>query len=290
MANIPNNRANEIRRNDTIQELNVNLYDIDSIIKYYFDNIIQPTVLENEDKIPVPVVYGSHERWKSIQKSGIYRDGDGKIQLPVIVYKRTSVEKRKDLGNKVDTINPLYTSFQKKHSSKNTYDNFSVLTNRKPQIEFHNIVIPDYVKLSYDCIIFTEYLEQLNKVVEDINYAAGQYWGKQDSFKFLSSIGSFAIESVAEQGQDRIAKSTFTLTMDGFIIPDNIQKAMSNYSVKDFGKSITAVLLETSMDETISNQAIDETTTEQHTTHDTRGIVSRNARGEERPTRRNPLL
>ena len=188
-AGIPFNRSEKMsRKGDTYKEFTVGLEDIDTAIIYYFDNVIQPTVLENEDKIPVPVVYGSHERWKSIQKSGIYRDGDGKIQLPVIVYKRTSVEKRKDLGNKVDTMNPLYTSFQKKHSSKNTYDNFSVLTNRKPQIEFHNIVIPDYVKLSYDCIIFTEYLEQLNKVVEDINYAAGQYWGKQDSFKFLSSI------------------------------------------------------------------------------------------------------
>ena len=98
------------------------------------------------------------------------------------------------------------------------------------------MVIPDYVKLTYECIIFTEYLEQLNKIIEDINYAGDQYWGQDDTFKFLSKIDSFDIESVANQGEDRISKSTFTLTMNGFVIPDNIQKAMSNYNPKDYGK------------------------------------------------------
>jgi hypothetical protein len=180
------------------------------------------------------LLYGSPERWKSIQKSGVYRDSKGKVQFPVIVYKRTSVEKVNNLGNKVDTMNPLFTSFQKRHTKANRYDNFGVLTNRQPTRQYHNVVVPDYVKLTYSCIIYTEYLEQLNKIVEDINYAGGQYWGKDDSFKFLSKIDSFDIESVAEQGQDRMSKSTFTLSINGFVIPDSIQKAMSNYSPKTF--------------------------------------------------------
>jgi hypothetical protein len=233
---INKDRANQVRRDDSVKDLTVNLYDVDSVIKYYFDNIIQPTVMEGEEQINVPVVYGSPERWKSVQKSGVYRDKKGKVQFPVIVYKRTSVEKNKSLGNKVDTTNPLYASFQKSYTNRNKYDNFEVLNNRKPQTQFHNIVVPDYVKLSYNCIIFTEYLEQLNKIVEDINYAGGQYWGQDESFKFLSTIDSFDIESVAEQGEDRISKSTFSLKMNGFIIPDNIQKAMSTYNPKDYGK------------------------------------------------------
>ena len=238
-------RENQIRRNDNINDLNVNLYDVDSVIKYYFDNVIQPTVMEGDEKLNVPIIYGSPERWKSIQKSGMYRDRKGKAQFPVIVYKRTSVEKNKQLGSKVDTKNPLVASFQARNTLFNRYDNFQLLTNRKPTKQFHNIVIPDYVKLSYSCIIFTEYLEQLNKVVEDINYAEGQYWGQDKSFKFLSKIDSFDIEAVAEQGQDRISKATFTLTMNGFIIPDNIQKAMSNYSPKTFSQVKITTPIET---------------------------------------------
>jgi len=229
-------RVNQIRRDDKVKDLHVNLYDVDSVIKYYFDNVIQPTVMEGDEQVMVPVVYGSPERWKSVQKSGVYRDSTGKVQFPAIVYKRTSVEKNKSLGNKVDINNPLYASFQKQYTPRNNYDNFSVLNGRKPQTQFHNVVIPDYVKLSYDCIIFTEYLEQLNKIVEDVNYAGGQYWGQDESFKFLSKIDSFNIESQTDAGVDRISKATFTLEMNGFIIPDNIQKAMSNYNAKDFGK------------------------------------------------------
>jgi hypothetical protein len=233
-------RSNQIRRDDNAKDLSVNLYDVDTVIKYYFDNIIQPSVMEDGERINVPVVYGSPERWKSIQKTGVYRDKKGKIQYPAIIYKRTSVEKRRDLGSKVDTSNPLYYGFQKNYSSKNRYDNFDILIGRKPQTEFHNVVIPDYVKLSYDCVIYAEYLEQLNKIVEDINYAEGQYWGKDNTFKFLSKIDSFDIESATAQGEDRIAKATFTIGMNGFIIPDNIQKAMSSYNPKDYGKvSIT---------------------------------------------------
>jgi len=233
---IHSDRGNQVRRDDKVKDLHVNLYDVDSVIKYYFDNVIQPTVMEGEEQVNVPVVYGSPEKWKSVQKSGVLRDKKGKIQLPAIVYKRTSVEKNKSLGNKVDTTNPLYNSFQKSYTKRNRYDNFEVLNNRKPQTQFHNVVVPDYVKLTYNCIIFTEYLEQLNKVVEDINYAGGQYWGQDESFKFLSEINSFDIESVSPQGEDRISKASFTITMNGFVIPDNIQKAMSNYNTKDYGK------------------------------------------------------
>ena len=242
------NRANQIKRDDSVKDLKINLYDIDSVIKYYFDNVIQPTVMEGDEQVIVPVVYGSPERWKSVQKSGIYRDSSGKAQLPAIVYKRTSVEKNIGLINKVDITNPLYASYRKTYTSRNKYDNFSVLNGRQPQTQHHNIVIPDYVKLSYDCIIFTEYLEQLNKIVEDVNYAAGQYWGQDKKFQFLSNIDSYAIESVAETGQDRISKATFTLTMNGFVIPDNIQKAMSNYNSKDYGRAVVSIGSETETD------------------------------------------
>ena len=227
-------RASQIRRNDDIKDLYVNLYDVDTVIKYYFDNVINPTVDDGDEIVNVPVIYGSPERWKSIQKTGVYRDSKGMVQFPVIVYKRTTVEKINTLGSKVDVKNPLFASFQKRHTKANRYDNFQVLTNRQPTRQFHNIVVPDYVKLTYSCVIYTEYLEQLNKIIEDINYAGGQYWGKEESFKFLSKIDSFDVESVAEQGEDRLSKSTFTLLINGFVIPDNVQKAMSNYNPKTF--------------------------------------------------------
>ena len=37
------------------------------------------------------------ERWKGVQQDGYYRDKEGKIQTPLIMFKRDSVEKRRDL-------------------------------------------------------------------------------------------------------------------------------------------------------------------------------------------------
>jgi bifunctional DNA-binding transcriptional regulator/antitoxin component of YhaV-PrlF toxin-antitoxin module len=70
------------------------------------------------------------------------------FKSPIIMFKRDSVEKRRDLGNKMDGNNPksLHYTFQEKYSKRNQYDNFSILHNRTPQKEFHNVVVPDFVK------------------------------------------------------------------------------------------------------------------------------------------------
>ena len=40
------------------------------------------------------------------------------------MFKRNSVEKRRDLGNKMDANNPqLYYTFQTKYNKRNQYDN-----------------------------------------------------------------------------------------------------------------------------------------------------------------------
>jgi hypothetical protein len=73
---------------------------------YYFNNVIKPSVIINGNRIDVPLIYGSPERWKGVQKDGYFRDKEGKIQTPLIMFKRDSVEKRRDLGNKMDANNP----------------------------------------------------------------------------------------------------------------------------------------------------------------------------------------
>ena len=50
--------------------------------------------------------------------------------------------------------------------------------------------------------------------------------------------------------------------MNGFIIPDNIQKAMSNYNPKDYGKVSITINSETvsSLEDVVQNLSPDETT------------------------------
>jgi hypothetical protein len=119
-APVPANKRRENQRSlkdDEVKQLNVGLKDIDSAIVYYFNNVIRPSVIQNGVKINVPILYGSPERWAAVQKDGYYRDKNGKIQTPLIMFKRDSVTKDRSLGNKMDANNPIHFGvFQKKYS------------------------------------------------------------------------------------------------------------------------------------------------------------------------------
>ena len=173
------NRADVTRRDqDTTKDITIGIQDHDEAIQYYFDNVIKPSVVMNGERIDVPLIYGSPERWKGVQRDGFFRDKNGKIQTPIIMFKRNSVEKRRDLGKKMDANNPqLQYTFQKKYTKRNQYDNFSVLQDRIPQRELHAVVIPDYVIINYNFIIWTDFVSHNNKIVEAINYASDSYWG-----------------------------------------------------------------------------------------------------------------
>ena len=216
-------------KDDTTKPFTVSIQDVDEAILFYFENVIRPTVTQNGERIAVPLVYGSPERFSSMQKDGFYRDKKGKIMSPIIMFKRDSLEKNYNIANKLDANDPhLYTSFQKSYNSKNSYSNFNVLNNRKPTKQFIANVVPDYVTLGYSFIVQTYYIEQLNKIIEAINYSSDSYWGDPERFKFKSKIDTFNTITELNQGQDRVVRSTFSLKVNGYIIPDIIQKSLNS--------------------------------------------------------------
>tara|TARA_Y100000385_G_scaffold288874_1_gene356665 strand:+ start:236 stop:1183 length:948 start_codon:yes stop_codon:yes gene_type:complete len=232
---LASNRSMQINRENDIKNVSVGLYDVDEAIYYYFENVIKPRVKEGDREIKVPVIYGSPERWKSVQKSGIFRDETGKIQFPILIYKRTSIE-RLEGYNKLDANNPnLFYSVASSYNEKNRYDQFDLLIGRNASKKTHNIVIPDYVKLSYDCILLTDFINHQNKVIEDINYASHAYWGKENYYKFLATLTNFNLVNEASQGEERVSRAEFTLEMSGYIIPDNLQKDMSQMNKLNYG-------------------------------------------------------
>ena len=228
-------RSDQYQRTDTVKEIQVGLYDADEAISYYFENVIQPRIKENEKELRVPIIYGSPERWKSVQKSGVFRDKTGKIQYPILMYRRTGIERLEGFS-KLDANSPnLFYTVSKKYNLRNRYDNFDLLIGRNPSIESYNIVIPDYVKLTYDCIVVTEFIHHQNKILEDINYASNSYWGKDNYFKFLANMTTFDVTNELVQGEDRGIRATFALELNGYIIPDNLQKDMTQYNKKNYG-------------------------------------------------------
>ena len=226
------------REDDDINDISIGLQDHDEAIAYYFDNVIKPSIVMNGERINPPLIYGAPERWKSVQKDGFYRDKEGKIQTPLIMFKRDTVEKRRDLGNKIDANNPqLYYVFQTKYNKRNQYDNFSVLQGRTPNKEFHAVVMPDYVKLKYSFIIWTDYVAQMNKIIEAINYASDSYWGDEERFKFNARIDNFTNKVEISQGTNRMVKTDFGLELQGYIVPDAMNTAISKQPQKFYSTS-----------------------------------------------------
>jgi len=229
-------------KDDKTKPFTVGLQDIDESIMYYFQNVIRPTVIQNGNRLAVPVIYGSPERWKSTQKDGYYKDVNGAIMSPLIMFKRDNIEKNRSLTNKLDANSPhLYTSWAKLYNSKNDYSNFSVLTNHIPVQQFIVNVVPDYVTLTYSCTIQTYYMEQLNKIIEAINYASDSYWGDPERFKFKASIDSYSTTVEITDNTNRIVKGTFSMKLSGYIIPDSIQKELS--SIKKFNSKSQVIIV-----------------------------------------------
>lgn len=216
------------RKTDEVKDFTISIRDIDFAIKYYFQNVIKPRVTEQGKIVDVPVIYGSPERWKSVQRDGYWRDEKDKIILPVAVFKRSSISKDDAYAiDKLDANNPiLYYPFKKKWSSKNQYDNFSVQMGIRPTEEYYSVVVPDYVVMNYEFIIMTEAVEQMNKIVEAIVYSEGSYWGEKERFKFRTKIQSYNTNIETGNDSQRTVKTTFSLELNGYLVPDTINKQL----------------------------------------------------------------
>jgi len=64
----------------------------------------------------------------------------------------------------------------------------------------------------------------MNPIIEAINYASDSYWGDPSRFKFNARIDSFNTVVEVTDGKDRNVKSNFEIKLNGYLIPNTIQK------------------------------------------------------------------
>jgi hypothetical protein len=220
-------RANSIsRRGDEIKTIHIGFEDIDSAVIYYFKEVIRPFVMEDDNKVNVPVIYASPERWKTAQQDGYLRDKEGQILFPLITIKRDSMEKNRMGMNKLDGNKVHnYLTYEKRYSRKNQYDHFSAVTNRIPVKEFTNISVPDYYTITYSCGVYCSMMEDMNKILEAVSFKADSYWGEPEKFRFKARIDSYPVVQEMVQGEDRKITCTFSIILNGYVLPDSIVRS-----------------------------------------------------------------
>jgi len=224
------NRAYEIStKSEPEKEFNIGIKDIDEAVFYYFNEVLKLSVIQNNTKITLPVIYGTPENWKSVQEDGYYRDQNSKLMAPLLMFKRGSITQNRGLGNKLDgNMAHNLQLFKKKYTKRNFYSNFNILNNRVPESKYVVSATPDYITVEYECILWTHFVEQMDKLIEDVNFASRSYWGDPNRFQFYSSIESFTDNTTYNLGENRASRTNFTLTLNGYLIPESLNKSMAS--------------------------------------------------------------
>jgi hypothetical protein len=212
------NKFSKIVKQDESKMLGISLLDVDTIIANYMELHLIPEVESNGNKIKIPLVYGNAERWKSAQKDGYLKDKLGKIQLPIIMFMRNSIEQNESMKFLKDHRVTYPTV--KKYSQKHAYDRFSLLNpDFKRRFEAYDVRMPNYVTLTYEVVFWTGYTEHNNKIIEQFQYASEQYWGEDTNYKFRVIVGNFDNQQEVGAGSERIIRTNLSLTVNAYLLP-----------------------------------------------------------------------
>ena len=219
----------------------ITLKDVDTSVLNHVKNVMKPLVKEANETLKIPVYYGNEERWKSARKRGVLRDKNNALILPLIMLRRTELS-RNDLSGQSfpHDVKSKYISVVRnaKWAKDNQYDRFSVQQGVQPAYE--NIVtgMPNYSDITYEFILWTNFIEQMNPIVESFLDQSHTYWGDGAENKFLCNIDSISDASEMNQDGERFIKSTFSVMTKAYLLPEYLNSVVTN-KVLNMKKELT---------------------------------------------------
>ncbi len=222
----PANRAYEVRRDDdNFKTPSITIYDVDYAVMHFLRNSIGLQVEQDSRMVQVPLIYGVGELWHQIQLRGYARDKEGKLLAPYAVINRTSMNED-DRFKRMDTNygpSPLQvyigttadgTSFRPKDTRtfENQRDLHSRTYNSNPAYDYYISVVPEFYVFEYELVLYANFMEQINTMVQNIIVTSNFVWG--DSYKFRTVVGDFSFETINPTDSERLVKASTTLTVD----------------------------------------------------------------------------
>ena len=87
---------------------------------------------------------------------------------------------------------------------------------------YENLVtsIPNFVNLTYEFVLWTNFIEQMNPLVETFMEHDKTYWGDKDTYRFISTLDSVSDASEMNQDGERFIKSTFSVISKAYLLPE----------------------------------------------------------------------
>ena len=201
----------------------ITLKDVDTSVINHITNVIKPKVREANETADVSIMYGNEERWKAVRKRGVMRDKNVSIILPLIMLRRTSIDRATELPpNMEHDVKREYTQVVRntKWSKTNRYDRFTVQTGLNPVTETLITGMPDFTDITYEFSLWTNYIEQMNSLVETFVHQSNTYWGDSTDYKFLCTTDMITDASEMTADGERLIKNEFSLSIKGYMIPE----------------------------------------------------------------------
>jgi len=241
------NRADNVRRDDdVIRSKQRTIYDIDYAIKWFIDNEIQPQIKTDQTLINVPVIFANGEKADNVRRLGYLRDEKGKLQSPLIMLKRNSVQERDN--NKTLDVNRQYPGnhfiHKQRYNKRNRYEDVLFPIPQSQPVnsqELFVIDIPKYVTLEYEMLLWCDFSTQMNDLVDQLLPYNRYGWGNEGN-KYHVSMGSTSFETVNTVGEDRLVRATIPLTVLGTLLAaqeTRVATIRKMYSLKKVSFDVT---------------------------------------------------
>jgi hypothetical protein len=125
-------------------------------------------------------------------------------------------------GNYIDVVRT------NQWSKDNQYDRFSVQQGVQPVYDVITTGMPNYSDITYEFVLWTNFIEQMNPLIESFLDQSHTYWGEGENNKFLCTIDSVSDASEMNQDGERFIKSTFSVTTKAYLLPEYLNSVVTN--------------------------------------------------------------
>ena len=226
-----NRETSFVPGNNFSDNFSITLKDVDTAVLNHVKNVMKPRVREANETFKIPVYYGNEERWKAVRKRGVLRDKNNSLILPLIMLKRTELSRNELSGQSYQhdiRRNSVEVVRANKWSKDNQYDRFSVQQGVQPVYDVITTGMPNYADITYEFILWTNFIEQMNPLVESFVDQSNTYWGDGTNNKFLCILENISDASEMNQDGERFIKSTFTVTSKAYLLPEYLNSVITN--------------------------------------------------------------
>lgn len=227
----------------------VTIMDVDAAILYKLQKGFGLSVNEDGKSIAVPVMMADGEKWVQVRKNKLLRSHDGQVIIPLMILHRSSMSADTSFS-KLEIPNSQRIAYLSPRNNADAFNNLRETYNTNESTELAVSVIPDYVNIQYELVIWTHYQTQLNYIVEQILTENNVAWG--DVYQFVTKVGDWSFELLNEPSGDRVVKGKTQLSVKGILHSEyellekttnsafSIKRVAFNTEIVDTGQEFTS--------------------------------------------------